>query len=198
MASVGASQLATGASHVLLLLAFGYVTGTQHTESLSPSGSRAVIGGLLTAAVLVLVVAAVPQLRRFAGTRIRALFAGVVPRMLDLLQRPTKLVTGFGGILLLNLFFIACLDTSTRAFGHPLGFATVATVYLVGTAAGSAIPTPGGIGAIEAALAAALTLAGLPSAVAFSAVVLYRLLTFWLPMLPGWAAFTYLTRRKLL
>ena len=47
-------------------------------------------------------------------------------------------------------------------------------------------------------LAAALTLAGLPSAVAFSAVVLYRLLTFWLPMLPGWAAFTYLTRRKLL
>src|SRR5262249_5066334 len=141
--------------------------------------SRAVIGGLLTAAVLVLVVAAVPQLRRFAVTRVRALFAGVVPRMLDLLQRPTKLVGGISGILLLNLAFMACLDASVRAFGQSLSFATIAVVFLVANAAGSAIPTPGGVGPIEAAIAGALTLAGLPASTALSATLLYRLLTFW-------------------
>jgi uncharacterized membrane protein YbhN (UPF0104 family) len=193
VASVGSSQLATACSHLMLLLAFGYVTGTQHTPSLSPS--RAVIGGLLTAAVLVLVVAAVPQLRRFISTRVRALFAGVVPRMLDLVQRPTKLVNGISGILLLNLAFMACLDTSVRAFGQSLSFPTIAVVFLVANAAGSAIPTPGGVGPIEAAIAGALTLAGLPASTALSATLLYRLLTFWVPVLPGWACFSYLTKK---
>ncbi|MFE1787922.1 YbhN family protein [Streptomyces sp. NPDC059525] len=198
VASVGASQLATGAIHVLLLLTFGYVTGTQHTTSLSPASSTAVIGGLLTAAALVVVVTTIPRLRGFVTTRVRALLAGVVPRMLDLLQRPTKLLKGFGGILLLNLSFIACLDASVRAFGDSLSYPTIAVAYLVGTAAGSAVPTPGGIGGIETALVAALTLAGLPAAVAFPAVLLYRLLTFWLPVLPGWAAFTHLIRQNML
>lgn len=198
MASVGASQLATGASHVLLGLAFGYVTGTQRTASTSPSSSTAVIGGLLTTAVLLLLVTAIRQLRKFVTTRVRALFAGVVPRMLDLLQQPVKLMTGFGGTLLLNLSFIACLDASVWAFGHSLSYPTIAVAYLVGTAAGSAVPIPGGIGAIETALATALSWAGLPAAVAFSAVLLYRLLTFWLPVLAGWAAFTYLIRKELL
>ncbi|MFI0965815.1 lysylphosphatidylglycerol synthase domain-containing protein [Streptomyces sp. NPDC021080] len=198
VASVGASQLAGGVGHVVLLLAFGYVTGTQDTALLSPSSATTVIGGLLAATVLALAVAAVPQLRRFVTTRVRALFSGVLPRLLDLLQRPAKLITGFGGILLLNLAYIACLDASVRAFGHSIGFAPLAFAYLVGSAAGSAIPTPGGIGGVETALASALTLAGLPASAAFSAVLLHRLLTFWLPVLPGWVAFSHLVRKQLL
>ena len=100
MASVGASQLFGLGSHILLLLSFGYLTGTEHTPTLSPS--RTVIAGLLTVAVLVLVVTAIPALRKFVSTRLRSLFAGVVPRMLDVLQRPRKLVTGIGGMLLLT------------------------------------------------------------------------------------------------
>ncbi|MFE4698422.1 lysylphosphatidylglycerol synthase domain-containing protein [Streptomyces sp. NPDC056738] len=198
VASVGASQLAGGVGHVVLLLAFGYATGTQDTTLFSPSSATLVIGALLAVAALVLAVAAVPRLRRFATTRVRALFSGVLPRLLDLLQRPSKLITGFGGILLLNLSYIACLDASVRAFGHSLGFAPLAFAYLVGSAAGSAIPTPGGIGGVETALASALTLAGLPAATAFSAVLLHRLLTFWLPVLPGWLAFSHLVRKQLL
>ncbi|WP_078943160.1 lysylphosphatidylglycerol synthase transmembrane domain-containing protein [Streptomyces aureus] len=198
VASVGASQLAGGVGHVLLIVVFGYATGTQDTTLLSPSSATTVIGGLLAATVLALAVAAVPPLRRFVTTRVRALFSGVLPRLLDLLQQPAKLVTGFGGILLLNLAYIACLDASVRAFGHSIGFAPLAFAYLVGSAAGSAIPTPGGIGGVETALASALTLAGLPASAAFSAVLLYRLLTFWLPVLPGWLAFSHLVRKQLL
>ncbi|MFE9397306.1 YbhN family protein [Streptomyces flavidovirens] len=196
VASVGASQLFGLASHITLLMIFGYVTGTERTPTLTPS--RTVIAGLLTAAVLALVVTAVPILRRFVVTRVRSLFAGVVPRMLDVLQRPQKLITGIGGMLLLTAAFVMCLDASIRAFDSDarLSYATIAVVFLTANALGSAVPTPGGVGAVEGALIAALTVAGLPTAIAAPAVLLYRLLTFWLPVLPGWLFFNNLTRKE--
>lgn len=197
VASVGASQLVGLGSHISLLLVFGYITGTEKTPSLSPS--RTVMAGLLTAGVLFLVVTAVPPLRRFVSTRVRALFAGVVPRMLDVLQQPMKLTTGIGGTLLLTLAFVLCLDASIRTFHGEVNFAAVAVIFLAGNALGSAAPTPGGLGAVEGALIAGLTTIGhLDSATATSAVLLFRVLTFWLPVLPGWLAFTQLTRRQAL
>lgn len=196
VASVGASQLFGLGSHIVLLLAFGYVTGTEKTPSLTPS--RTVIAGLLTVAVLVLVVTAVPFLRKFVATRMRSLFAGVVPRMLDVLQRPQKLLTGIGGMLLLTACFVLCLDASIKAFGSEttsLSLTSVAVVFLAGNALGSAAPTPGGVGAVEATLTLGLIAVGLPKEVAAPAVLLYRLLTFWLPVLPGWLFFNHLTRK---
>lgn len=194
VASVGASQLFGLGCHILMLLSFGYLTGTEKTPSLSPS--RTVIAGLLTVAVLV--VTSVPFLRKFVVTRVRSLFAGVVPRMLDVLQRPQKLVTGIGGMLLLTACFVMCLDASIRAFGDPsqsISIASVAVVFLAGNALGSAAPTPGGVGAVEATLTVGLIAVGLPKEVAAPAVLLFRLLTLWLPVLPGWLAFNHLTRK---
>lgn len=196
VASVGASQLFGLASHILLLLSFGYLTGTEKTPEMTPS--RAVIAGLLTVAVLVLVVTAVPFMRKFIVTRVRALFAGVVPRMLDVLQRPKKLMTGIGGMLLLTGCFVMCLDASIRAFGggEAISYASIAVVFLAGNALGSAAPTPGGMGAVETTLTLGLIAAGLDKEVAISAVLLFRLMTFWLPVLPGWISFNFLTRKE--
>lgn len=196
VASVGASQLFGLASHILLLLSFGYLTGTEKTPEMTPS--RTVIAGLLTVAVLVLVVTAVPFLRKFVATRVRALFAGVVPRMLDVLQRPQKLLTGIGGMLLLTGCFVMCLDASIRAFGggEAISYASIAVVFLAGNALGSAAPTPGGIGAVETTLTLGLIAAGVDNQVAFSAVLLFRVMTFWLPVLPGWISFNFLTRKE--
>ncbi|MEU7470356.1 lysylphosphatidylglycerol synthase transmembrane domain-containing protein [Streptomyces sp. NPDC044984] len=199
VASVGASQLFGLGCHILMLLSFGYLTGTEKTPSLTPS--RTVIGGLLTVAVLVLVVTSVPFLRKFVVTRVRSLFAGVVPRMLDVLQRPQKLITGIGGMLLLTACFVMCLDASIRAFGDEttsVSIASVAVVFLAGNALGSAAPTPGGVGAVEATLTVGLIAVGLPKEVAAPAVLLFRLLTLWLPVLPGWLAFNHLTRKAAL
>lgn len=198
VASVGASQLFGLGCHILLLAAFGYLTGTEKTPS-SLTPSRTVIAGLLTVAVLVLVVTAIPFLRKFVVTRVRSLFAGVVPRMLDVVQRPQKLLTGIGGMLLLTGVFVMCLDASVRAFSGPdtphLSYASIAVVFLAGNALGSAAPTPGGMGAVEGALTLGLIAVGLPKEVAAPAVLLYRLLTLWLPVLPGWLAFNHLTRK---
>ncbi|MFE6229333.1 MULTISPECIES: flippase-like domain-containing protein [unclassified Streptomyces] len=200
VASVGASQLFGLGAHILLLLLFGYLTGTEKSQSFTPS--RTVIAGLLTVAVLVLVMTAIPFMRKFVSTRLRSLFAGVVPRMLDVLQRPMKLVTGIGGMLLLTGAFVFCLDASIRAFGHgnvSYSFASVAVVFLAGNALGSAAPTPGGVGAVEGALIGGLvTVGNVPIDVATPAVLLYRLLTLWLPVLPGWICFNWLTKRQAL
>ncbi|MFJ7409586.1 lysylphosphatidylglycerol synthase domain-containing protein [Streptomyces sp. NPDC098077] len=198
VASVGASQLFGLGAHIMLLALFGYLTGTERTpDSLTPS--RTVIAGLLTVAVLVLVVTAIPFLRKFVVTRVRSLFAGVVPRMLDVVQRPQKLLTGISGMLLLTGLFVLCLDASIRAFSGPgvpqLSYASIAVVFLAGNAIGSAAPTPGGMGAVEGALTLGLIAVGLPAEVAAPAVLLYRVMTLWLPVLPGWICFNQLTRK---
>ena len=60
---------------------------------------------------------------------------------------------------------------------------------------GRRCPIPGGIGAVEAALVGSFTLVGVDSATATAGVLLYRLLTFWVPVLPGFYAFYWLERR---
>ena len=57
---------------------------------------------------------------------------------------------------------------------------------------GRVSPTPGGLGAVEAALVSGLTGYGMPDGKAVAAVLTFRLFTFWLPMLPGWFVFQHM------
>ncbi|WP_067831822.1 flippase-like domain-containing protein [Actinomadura kijaniata] len=196
VASVGASQLAGMVIHILLLIMFGFLTGSAANATRDLAPSRTVVIALLALAVLASVALAVPRVRRLVAGRLRDMFSGVVPRLVDVLQSPGKMLTGFGGTILLTIGFVVCLDASIRAFGGELPWTAVAVVFLTANAVGSAAPTPGGLGAVEASLALALTISGLPAETAASAVLLFRLLTFWLPVLPGWGAFTYLQRKK--
>ena len=108
---------------------------------------------------------------------------------------PRKLTEGIGGVLLLSLTYILCLSACVAAFGGSVPIAKIGFVYLTGSAIGSIIPTPGGLGAVEAALTAGLTAAGVHGGIAVSSVLLFRLLTFWLPVPVGWVALHYLERQ---
>jgi uncharacterized protein (TIRG00374 family) len=153
---------------------------------------------MLAVALLIVVLFGVPPLRRMITSRTHRLFSNVLPRLLDVLQSPRKLIEGSIGTLMITIAFVVCLYACVRAFGGTIDFTTVAVVYLTANAIGSAAPTPGGLGAVEYALTLGLTVAGVPAELATSAVLLHRLLTFWLPVLPGWAAFTYLQRNEAL
>jgi uncharacterized protein (TIRG00374 family) len=196
VASVGASQLIMLVFHILLLALFAYITGSTTPTSFTPS--RTLVLVLLGVAVLVVAVLGVPPLRRLVTSRLRKLFSNVLPRLLDVLQSPRKMIEASFGTLSITLAFIVCLDACVAAFGGTLSFTAVAVVFLTANAIGSAAPTPGGLGAVEVALVGGLTVAGVRPELATSAVLLYRLLTFWLPVLPGWAAFTYLQRNDAL
>jgi uncharacterized protein (TIRG00374 family) len=104
-------------------------------------------------------------------------------------------MTLFAGALLLDMSFVAALTCATRAFGATPSVAIVAVVYFAGAIIGSAVPTPGGLGGVEAALSAGLiTLGGLNPGIAVSSVLLFRLCTYWLPIPFGWASLNYLQR----
>ena len=77
-----------------------------------------------------------------------------------------------------------------------MSFAEVGAVYLGASLLAAAAPTPGGLGAMEAALVAGFTGSGMESGVAVAAVLSYRLVTYWLPILPGWASLRYIERRN--
>ena len=76
-----------------------------------------------------------------------------------------------------------------------LPFVQVAAIYLGGDLLAGIAPVPGGLDALEAALVAGLSGLGMPVGAAASAVLIYRLLTFWLPIPLGWAALKVAERR---
>ncbi|MFE6056684.1 lysylphosphatidylglycerol synthase domain-containing protein [Kitasatospora sp. NPDC056446] len=198
LSSVGVGTLIGLVLHLLQLGAFVYLLDMQ------PGGSEldalpAVVGGLAGAAALLAVVWAIPVARRWLGARLRPLTTEVLPRLLDLLRSPTRLAVGVTGQLLVSICLISCLYCCARAIGREPSFASVAVVFLVGNAAGSAAPTPGGAGAVDGALIALLQqTASMEKGGALAAVALYRLLTLILPVLPGWAAMAWLQRRRAL
>ena len=192
-ASVGVAQVVSFVLHILLIAVFAAIAGTTLKYTIRPPHwAYFVLAGLVAAALTVL---AVPAGRHLLRARLAPTLEQVLPRLLEIAQHPRKLALGIGGALVLDLAYILCLAACVAAFGRSVPIAAIAVVYLTGSAIGSIIPTPGGIGGVEAALTAGLTAAGLRGAVAVSAVLLFRLLTFWLPVPFGWVALNYLERK---
>ena len=196
-ASVGVAQVVAFVLHVLLILVFAAITGSSGSEPIQapPMWAWYVLAGLV---LIALVVLAIPAGRRMLRARLSPMLGQVLPRLLEVAQQPGKLARGIGGTLLVSFCYIFCLAACVAAFSRSVPIAKIGLVYLTGSAIGSIIPTPGGIGAVEAALTAGLTAAGVPGAVAASAVLLFRLLTFWLPIPFGWGALKYLEREQAL
>ena len=195
-ASVGVAQVVAFVLHIVLIVIFAAIAGSSAQEQIQPPRwAWFVLAGLV---VLALAALAIPAGRRVLRARLSPTLGQVLPRLLEVAQQPRKLALGIGGALLLSLSYILCLAACVAAFGRSVPLASVAVVYLTGSAIGSILPTPGGLGGVEAALTAGLTAAGLPGAVAVSAVLLFRLLTFWLPVPFGWAAMSYLEREQAL
>ena len=195
-ASVGVSQVFAFALHILLLIIFVAITGTSQQHNLAPHAWVFIALGVLVAAALLLL--AFPAGRRLVQSRLAPAISQVIPRLLDVAQQPAKLTQGIGGALLVTGGNILCLDGSVRALGASVPLASVAVVYLTGNAIASVVPTPGGLGAVEAALSAGLAAAGLAGTTAVSAVLLFRTLTFWLPVAVGYVTMHFLQARDVL
>ena len=194
--AVSASQAVGFVMHITLIAVFSVLASTSaSSHSLAPS--TVLIAILLGLALLTMIVLSVPPLRRFAAKQLRPFFAGTLPRLLDVAQNPKKLAIGLGGIILLSLMYALSLWASVKAVapGSPISYATAAVVFLTAQAVGSIFPTPGGLGGVEASLITALTFSGIPGQEAAPAVFLFRMVTTYLPVIPGWIVFARLQRR---
>ncbi|ACQ82273.1 integral membrane protein [Beutenbergia cavernae DSM 12333] len=193
LATVALVQVSQFVTTVLLLLVIALVTGSSGALDSLPSGA------VLLVVALVLVAAstafAFPAVRRWVLARLVPMLRQVWPRVVWVVGQPGRLAMGIGGNLIMTIGYLAAFQAALEAFAQSVPLTSLAIIYLVGTAAGSAIPTPGGVGTVELALTSGLRTAGVPTAVAASSAVLFRVLTFWGRVPLGWLAMRYLQKR---
>jgi len=194
--AVGVSQVVVFFVHVFLLITSGVVAGAQTDLSFRPPRITLVIFVVLFAVVIIAL--SINKVRNWVLLRIRPIFSQIGPTISIIVQQPKRLLVSLLSSSLLNIFYIISFYASLKAFNAEVSIFTIAFVYLAGATIGQAAPTPGGIGAVEATLIAGLTATGVPSALALSGVLLYRIVTFYLPVLPGWFAFADLQRKNLI
>jgi hypothetical protein len=108
--------------------------------------------------------------------------------------RPSKAEWGkVGGLGLANwLTDIGVLAVSILALGGAVPWRSLLLIYGLATLIGSLGITPGGLGLVEGTLCLGLVSTGLPAVVALGAVLLYRLVSFWLVMATGWLVLLWL------
>jgi glycosyltransferase 2 family protein len=194
VAAVGVNALAGALVHGVLLVIFLVWAGRGVGKAFHLPSSSKLLLILVVVAVVVGIVMATRQGRRFAARKVLPGVRSSLANLRRVARSPVKLALLFGGSALVTLAYMAGLAASVEAFGGGAGFAAMGAVYLTSAAVAAASPTPGGVGAIEAALTVGLTGIGVSSGAAVSAVILYRLATYWLPVLPGWLSLRRLER----
>jgi uncharacterized protein (TIRG00374 family) len=107
----------------------------------------------------------------------------------DLMRHPSRGALAVLGAAGFWASQIAILWASFRAFGVSVPIAVLAMGFFLGMVANLIPFVPGGVGAVDAGLIGAYVLFGLPEATCFAAVLIYRLVAFWMPLPPGIIAF---------
>ena len=183
VATVALVQVVQFIVTVVLLVVLAAMTG-QSTGLTLPSGWVLVAAGAVV--VVAAVVLTIPRARTWAWAKIEPTYRQVWPRLVWVMSNPVRLALGVGGALMLSLSYILSFSASLWAFGYTVPFAVLAITYLASNTVGSIVPSPGGIGPVELALTAGLVAAGVPYGVALSTAIVYRLVTFWIPIPVGW------------
>ncbi|WP_327142853.1 lysylphosphatidylglycerol synthase transmembrane domain-containing protein [Nocardia sp. NBC_01327] len=197
-AAVALQQTVQVIVHLVLLVFFSVAAGA--STNLSHFVPSATVLYFVAGALLGLlgVTMFVPTVRRWIRTEVRPQLKEVVAQLGDLARRPARLLMIVGGSATTTLGGALALWASIEAFGGSTGFVTVTIVTMIGGTLASAAPTPGGVGAVEAALIGGLAAFGVPATIAVPAVLLYRVLTCWLPVFCGWPIMRWLTANDMI
>jgi uncharacterized protein (TIRG00374 family) len=193
--SVGLKAIVSTGASILLATAFLIATGRKTSAHFSLRGHEwifIVIAGVLIALALF---AFTPPGRRLFREKVWGFLRSAGKTVAAVAKSPrhvSLIATGaFGWPMVEVIAFALCV----HAVGGSLPFVQVAAVYLGGNLVAGLAPVPGGLGALEAALVAGLSGLGMPVGAAASAVLIYRLLTFWLTIPVGWVALKLAERR---
>jgi uncharacterized membrane protein YbhN (UPF0104 family) len=197
-AAVAIQQSVQVIAHLALLILFSTVAGA--SMDLSHFVPNATVLYLIAGVALGIVgtFLFVPQLRGWVATEVRPRLMVVASDLVELAREPKRLgliVLGCAGT---TLGAALALWASVQAFGGGATFVTCTVVTMVGGTLASAAPTPGGVGAVEAALIGGLAAFGIPAATGVPSVLLYRVLTCWLPVFAGWPVMRWLTANEMI
>jgi undecaprenyl-diphosphatase len=193
-AAVGLGAVTGVATHIVLMFSFFAWTGSAGVGGFSLPDVNTIMLVLAVVVAVVAVAMVLGPIRRLVVRPVLKVLRNAAGYLAEVFRSPVRVLALVGGSSLLTLAYIAALVFSVEAFGGTLTVPQIGAAYLGAAAIGNVAPTPGGLGAVEAAMVAALTGFGLDDGVAVSSVLTFRLATFWLPILPGWFVFVWMQR----
>ncbi|MDH3755634.1 MAG: flippase-like domain-containing protein, partial [Acidimicrobiia bacterium] len=159
------------------------------------------IGGHTRLVIIVVAVVGAAILLTLFVQRLRDLVVPQIHKMAStfaVLRSPHKVLLLVGGNLGAQVGFAFGIWASLHAFGQS---ATILELLLINAAVSlvaGLLPIPGGIGVSEAGLAAGFVAVGVPSEIAISAAILYRIVSFYLPPIGGFFCLRWLQRNDYL
>lgn len=146
---------------------------------------------IVIAIVAVTFVFALSKFRR----RIASGVFTILKQIADYRKQPVKLAAALSSSTLLTLSNVFCLYFSALALGVHLNPPTMLVIFSAGEAFGTATPTPGGLGGVDAALVVGMTAFGVPIASSLAVTLLFRLVSCWIPVIAG-IGFIYYSDRN--
>ncbi len=187
--AVMAANTVTGAIAYVIMIILGFTFSDFNIENGGvnmPDWSLGTIVLIILSVVAILyLVYRIPKVRGKVNNAISDLMDSFKPYK----KRPWSIVlatllNGIGSAMSLLALF-----TSAHALGIDLSISQALVAYTLGNIASAVVPTPGGIGSAEAGIYAGLTLVGIESSSAIGITLLYRLITYWIPIVPGYIFF---------
>lgn len=104
-------------------------------------------------------------------------------------ERPKAIFIGILTNGLGSFTSLFALYASAHALGVDLSMSAALLAYTFGNIAAGLVPTPGGLGAAEAGIYSGLVVVGVSMPDAVSVTMLYRLISYWIPIIPGYYYF---------
>jgi len=184
--SVGLQALAGMVANLILLSAFFAATGRSTHLHLSFHNRQRVFLFIALVLAACALFALTPKGREFFRDKIWNFLRSAGATTAQVAKMPNRVATATVGALGGPMVQIVALALCVHAVGGELPFVQLGAVYLSAKLISGAAPVPGGLGALEAGLIAGCSGLGMPIGAAASAVLIYRLLTFWLVVPIGW------------
>lgn len=144
------------------------------------------------AAVLAVIIA----LLIFGRRQVKKFMTDVGKQIASYKRRPWLVVAALMTSIALTTCNVLCLYFCMQAVGQHLSIFAVFLIFSFAVGAGTATPTPGGLGGYEAALVAGFAAYGLSGPTALALALLYRFVSYWLALVLGAAAFVVAQRQR--
>jgi uncharacterized membrane protein YbhN (UPF0104 family) len=147
--------------------------------------------------LLILLIALVAMRQKNLRKRVRTSLIEGWEYIRGVMQRPVKSGAALLSSCCLTSLHATALFLVVHAAHAHVTWPVALLAITVGAFTGAAIPTPGGIGGAEAGIAGLLAAFSLPASTAVATALLYRGLTYWIPLLPGYLALRIAEKRYL-
>lgn len=190
------NSLAAFGSYLLLLFSALIITKTSPTTLLA--GKSIPLWLIAVILFVIIVISVILWNWKWVRRKVTAFVKDTIGHIIEYRHEPFRLILAVIGASLVTICYVAALYASAHAIGMPITPIQAFVAYTIGTLIGAAVPTPGGLGGVEAGLYAGLIAFGYPPGEILSTIIIYRLMTFWLPILPGYISFWLLQRNKVI